>query len=84
MAAFPNAQVAISPKDYYFWADLGKISPNNDEIFNAHFRSAHKSLSAYANRIVLVEDGSEVVPGIRAIAVPWAQPGAGCLRDRQR
>lgn len=65
---FPNAQVAISEADLRFWTD---DSNKRGPAFMVPFiDGAKKNLAAYRDRMIMVQDGREVVPGITAISAP--------------
>jgi len=65
---FPNAQVAVSEADLKFWTD---DSNKRGPAFMVPFiDGAKKNLSAYRDRMIMVQDGREVVPGVTAIAAP--------------
>ncbi len=65
---FPNARVAISEADQRFWTDDGnKSGPDFMKVF---IDGAKKNLPAYRDRMTMVRDGQEVVPGVTAIAAP--------------
>lgn len=65
---FPNAQVAISEADLRFWTD---DSNKRGPAFMVPFiDGAKKNLAAYRDRMVMVRDGQEVVPGVTAISAP--------------
>ncbi|MBW8269254.1 MBL fold metallo-hydrolase [Caldovatus aquaticus] len=65
---FPNAQVAISEADLKFWTDDG--NKRGPEWVSVFIEGAKKNLAAYRDRLVMVRDGQEVVPGVTAIATP--------------
>lgn len=65
---FPNAQVAISEADLDYWTNDANI--RGPAFMGAFIRGAQKNLNAYRDRMVMVRDGQEVVPGITAIAAP--------------
>jgi glyoxylase-like metal-dependent hydrolase (beta-lactamase superfamily II) len=65
---FPNAQVAIAEADLRFWTDDANI--RGPAFMEPFIRGAQKNLSAYRDRMVMVQDGAEVVPGITAISAP--------------
>ena len=64
---FANAQVYMSKADFDFWTDEAKLKDDAVKAFVAH---ARLNLLPYRNRMVFVEDGKEVVPGVQAIATP--------------
>ncbi|MCU0886846.1 MAG: MBL fold metallo-hydrolase [Rubritepida sp.] len=65
---FPNAQVAISEADLRFWTD--DANRRGPAFMNAFVEGAQRNLRAYRDRMIMVRDGAEVVPGITAIATP--------------
>jgi glyoxylase-like metal-dependent hydrolase (beta-lactamase superfamily II) len=65
---FPNAQVAISEADLRFWTD--DANRRGPAFMNVFVEGAQRNLRAYRDRMIMVRDGAEVVPGISAIATP--------------
>lgn len=65
---FPNAQVAVSESDLRFWTD--PANKRGPEFMTAFIDGATKNLNAYRDRLVMVRDGQEVVPGIQAMSAP--------------
>jgi glyoxylase-like metal-dependent hydrolase (beta-lactamase superfamily II) len=65
---FPNAQLAISEADLKYWTDDG--NKRGPEWVSVFIEGAKKNLAAYRDRMVMVRDGQEVVPGVTAIATP--------------
>jgi glyoxylase-like metal-dependent hydrolase (beta-lactamase superfamily II) len=69
-AAFPNAEVYLSKKEYDYWLNLGERGA-----------SARKVFDAYKNKLHLFEPAEpekqtkELVPGIKAIAAYGHTPG---------
>ncbi|WP_284981564.1 MBL fold metallo-hydrolase [Arthrobacter sp. efr-133-TYG-118] len=74
---YPNASIAVSREDFEYWTDLSRIDSAPNEHMKDHFRGAHKNLMPYADsgRIIWVRDGSEIAPGITAVATPGHSPG---------
>jgi len=75
--AFPNARYAIGRKEWEFWVpepDLSGIDWDKGMIQHL-IDTAHENLRPIEDRVVLIEDGAEVVPGIRVIAMPGHTPG---------
>ncbi len=64
---FLNAQVHIAKADFDFWTDEAKLKDEALKVFVAH---ARHNLLPYRNRMLFIEDGKEVVPGVQAIATP--------------
>jgi glyoxylase-like metal-dependent hydrolase (beta-lactamase superfamily II) len=65
---FPNAQVAIAEADLRYWTDDSNI--RGPAFMEPFIRGAQKNLAAYRDRMIMVQDGREVVPGITAIPAP--------------
>ncbi|MEO3470653.1 MBL fold metallo-hydrolase [Roseomonas sp. CAU 1739] len=65
---FPNAQVAVTEADLRYWTDESNI--RGPAFMGPFIRGATKNLNAYRDRMVMVQDGREVVPGVTAIAAP--------------
>jgi glyoxylase-like metal-dependent hydrolase (beta-lactamase superfamily II) len=72
---YPNADIAISATDFEYWTDLSRVETAPNEHMKDHFRGAHKNLMPYRDRLLLLDDGSELAPGITAIATPGHSPG---------
>jgi len=65
---FPNAQVAISEADLRFWTD--DANKRGPDFMVPFIYGAKKNLSAYRDRMIMLRDGGEVVPGVTAMAAP--------------
>ncbi|WP_043364393.1 MBL fold metallo-hydrolase [Belnapia sp. F-4-1] len=65
---FPNAQVAVSETDLRFWTD--DANKKGPDFMVPFIDGAKKNLSAYRDRMVMVQDGKEVTPGVTAFATP--------------
>ncbi len=67
---YPNAHYYIARDEWAFWnsAAASKLPPIFAQI-------AHGSLDPVQDRTTLVEDGDEIVPGIRVIATHGHTPG---------
>jgi len=64
---FPNAQIYMAQADLDFWTDEGKLTHPQLKDFIAGTR---KHLLPNRDRMVLVRDGQEFLPGIQAMAAP--------------
>lgn len=73
---FPNAQVAIAESDLLFWTD--DANKRGPAFMTAFIEGAKKNLAAYRDRMVMVRDGAEVIPGVTAIAAPGHTVGHTC------
>ena len=65
---FPNAQVAINEADVTFWTD--DANKRGPAFMGPFIEGAKKNLNAYRDRLVMVRDGQEVVPGVTAVFTP--------------
>ena len=74
---YPNATIAVSREDFDYWTDLSHITSAPNQHMRDHFTGAHKNLLPYAaaDRITWVSDGTQIAPGITAIATPGHSPG---------
>jgi glyoxylase-like metal-dependent hydrolase (beta-lactamase superfamily II) len=70
---FPNAQIAVSQPEFDFWTDEGKESATG--IMKLFVDSARANLLPNKDRLVLVEDGKEIIKGVQAISTPGHTPG---------
>ena len=70
---FPNAQIAVSKTEFDFWTDEGKVSATG--IMKLFVDSARANLLPNKDRLVLVEDGKEVIKGVQALSTPGHTPG---------
>ena len=65
---FPNAQVAMAESDVRFWTD--DANKRGPAFMTAFIDGAKKNLNAYRDRMVMVRDGQEVIPGVTAMSAP--------------
>jgi glyoxylase-like metal-dependent hydrolase (beta-lactamase superfamily II) len=68
---FANANYFIAKDEWDFWASETAMEQTNPIFVNF----ARRNLSPIQDRLSLIEDGSEIVPGIQAIATPGHTPG---------
>ncbi len=75
--AFPNARYVISRVEWEFWVPEPDLSGIDwDEGMIQHLIAcARENLPPIQDRVVLVEDGAEILPGIRAVGMPGHTPG---------
>jgi len=64
---FPNAQIYMAGADLEFWTDEAKLGHPQLKDF---VEGTRKQLLPNRDRIVLVRDGQEFLPGIQAVAAP--------------
>ncbi|MEM6589660.1 MAG: MBL fold metallo-hydrolase [Pseudomonadota bacterium] len=73
-AAFPNAEVAITQAELDFWGDAG-IMAQAPEDAQGLFQLAQTVYGAYGDRLIPVEGGTEIAPGITLEMSPGHTPG---------
>ncbi len=73
---FPNAQVAINEADVKFWTD--DANKKGPAFMVPFIDGAKKNLAAYRDRMIMVRDGQEVVPGVVALFTPGHTVGHTC------
>jgi glyoxylase-like metal-dependent hydrolase (beta-lactamase superfamily II) len=71
---FANAEFVVADADRAFWSNPANRS-QADEAAKAFFDMATASLQAYGERVRIVADGAEAVPGITAVELPGHTPG---------
>lgn len=83
-AFFPNATLYISERELAYWSDTTNIStyPEEDQpAMRQHFENVQSMLNAYQDRVAtfspaeLAENGTEILPGVNAIAAYGHTPG---------
>jgi glyoxylase-like metal-dependent hydrolase (beta-lactamase superfamily II) len=73
---FPNAQVAINETDVKFWTD--DANKKGPAFMVPFIDGAKKNLNAYRDRMVMVRNEQEVVPGVVALFTPGHTVGHTC------
>jgi glyoxylase-like metal-dependent hydrolase (beta-lactamase superfamily II) len=64
---FPNAQIHITEADLAYWTDEAKLS---DPALGHYIGPIRDALVPLRDRIVFLNDGQEVLPGLQALATP--------------
>ena len=75
--AFPNSRYMIGREEWDFWMpepDLSGIDWDKGMIQHL-IACAHENLPPIQDRVVLVEDGDEILSGIQVVAMPGHTPG---------
>ncbi len=67
MPNFPNAQIYISQLDLEFWTDEAKLS---DPALGRYIGPIRDTLLPLRERIVFLNNGKDVVPGMQALSTP--------------
>lgn len=73
-SAFPNAEVVISAAETGYWLNH-EVRAKALESGKSDFDLVQQILAPYSNRMRLIEDGQEVLPGIAAVHLPGHTPG---------
>lgn len=75
--AFPSARYVMSRDEWNFWTDAPDLSSLhcNEHIRQLVLQCAADMLPPIRHRVDLVDDGAEIVPGVRAVAAPGHTPG---------
>lgn len=71
---FPNASYYVGAAEWDFWMDPDFTS-SMPFVLHPFAKGAQRDLSAVCERIVLVKDGDDIMPGLQAIATPGHTPG---------
>lgn len=75
---FPNARCFVGETEWRFWTDASASLPRlrlPEEAKKRMIAGAQKHLAAIRDRVTLVADGQEVVPGVHALSAPGHTPG---------
>jgi glyoxylase-like metal-dependent hydrolase (beta-lactamase superfamily II) len=69
---FPNAEIAMSEREFVHWRDSGSFGAGTvpEAVERLCRQVGRTSAEAIADRVRFVQDGEEVVAGIRAISTP--------------
>jgi len=75
--AFPNARYVMWKKEWEFWTSQPDLSPLK---FDEHLKQlliecARKNLPPIQGQLDLIEEETEIVPGIHAVTAPGHTPG---------
>ncbi len=73
--AFPNATIIAPRTDWAFWMDDAHAAQATTAIDKVYFANTRKILTGTDDRIGRYDWGSEVAPGITALATPGHTPG---------
>ncbi|MBP0492394.1 MBL fold metallo-hydrolase [Pararoseomonas indoligenes] len=73
-AAFPRARVVVPEKEWAYWMDETQAS-RAPEAMRPAFANVRRRFAPYDARIERIEDGAEVLPGIRGLETAGHTPG---------
>jgi glyoxylase-like metal-dependent hydrolase (beta-lactamase superfamily II) len=68
---FGDARYFISKDEWEFWTSEAATAKASPPLVNI----ARRNLEPFRDRMTFIDDGAEIVPGIRAIATPGHTPG---------
>lgn len=71
---FKNAELILPEVDKAFWYDDANLNAAPEGV-KGFFLGARKAADAYADRQSLFADKQEILPGVRAMALPGHTPG---------
>jgi glyoxylase-like metal-dependent hydrolase (beta-lactamase superfamily II) len=78
--AFPNARYIIARKEWDFWTYEPNLTSLREDIYKQiQIAIVHKNLLPIQDRFDFVDYETEILPGIRTIAVPGHTPGLMAL-----
>ncbi len=77
--AFPAARYVISKDEWDFWTSIQAEQKIDEHSRGILVGTARKNLLPLKSRMDLVDDGTEIVPGIRTVAAPGHTPGLMAL-----
>ncbi len=73
--AFPNATIIAPAPEWAFWMNDDNMAKASDKLTQNYFANTRKVLGGLDERIARYEWGTEVAPGVTAIATPGHTPG---------
>jgi glyoxylase-like metal-dependent hydrolase (beta-lactamase superfamily II) len=73
--AFPNARYVMYRKEWEYWTSEHEFTPEEQSIRQLILASVQKNLIPIKDRFDLVEDETEIVPGITFFKSPGHSPG---------
>lgn len=76
---FPNACYYISKKGWDFWASNPDLTRLNKNVAHTMSTMAQKNLIPLKDRLNLIEDDTEILPGVEYIPAPGHSPDHGVL-----
>lgn len=73
-ARYPNAEIVINAAETGFWLNKD-VQAQAPESAQEYFGIAQRSLAPYSERLRLIHDGQDVLPGVTAKHLPGHTPG---------
>ena len=78
-AVFANAEIIVPEAEWRFWTDRTNET-SSPKFQQGNFANVARRFAPYEGRIRQIASGTEVVPGIHAIAAPGHTPGMNMYR----
>lgn len=79
---FAGAELVMHADEHAFWTNTANFE-GKDEQTQAFAGAAQAAIAPYADRIVLIEDGVSIAPGLTAMHLPGHTPGhTGLMLDQ--
>jgi glyoxylase-like metal-dependent hydrolase (beta-lactamase superfamily II) len=72
---FPNARYTIHEKEWSYWVSEPDMTGVAEHFKRSAFEAIHKNLYPIRDQICLLQDGNQIVPGIKVINAPGHTPG---------
>lgn len=75
--AFPNARYLIGREEWAFWCDEEAVALRvpEEEMREAFLGCVRANLEPLGDRLQMIDDGTQVAPGVRVAAAPGHTPG---------
>ncbi len=72
--AFPNADLSMHGAEHVFWTDDTNFAAAGEQAQN-FAAIAQSTVTAYGPRLMLLEDGADIAPGVTLMHLPGHTPG---------
>ncbi|SCW50858.1 Glyoxylase, beta-lactamase superfamily II [Rhizobium mongolense subsp. loessense] len=80
---YPNAEYYVSQTEWDFWTDK-QFETRRPSALHGFAKGAQRDLFAIGERITLVREGDEIVPGMSIVSTPGHTPGHVSVEIRGR
>jgi glyoxylase-like metal-dependent hydrolase (beta-lactamase superfamily II) len=78
LRAFPNAEVVIAQTEWRWWSEESNRT-RSPEFQRGNFANVARRFQNYTDRMRVIRDNGEVMPGIRAVPAHGHTPGHTCF-----
>ncbi|MFC7705159.1 MBL fold metallo-hydrolase [Plastorhodobacter daqingensis] len=73
-AVFPRAELVLTAPEHAFWTETSFFSTADQQLQDWQ-RLAQAVLDAYADRLVIIQPGDQIAPGLWSLPLPGHTPG---------